>query len=233
MRTEGYILRNAGNPDYGTAYHIMQTHQLSDEVRKRHNVPDLNEKQMLEVGRYQYQILRELQRIGVRDVFAETVVEDMPENLLLKSIDGVEARFGLAYLINQCFLNGCPQMPNTDQIKMLYQFGAPNIYWFLNKGIYLHKTESVRANESGSSSERELETIANIHQFFSAGKMQEAVLVFGAKHDFIKFINPSFNPAFYQKSFDFDESVFPSQQCSLETTTTKFTNFLQSLKSKK
>ncbi len=126
----------AGDPAVGTVYFIREIHGCAPEALPQLGTPRQQERIVDAVLRYQLALLEELERSGVRDVFADGVgaayvrqhlAEDSP--LLAQAREAFRER--------PRSLEALSPM----QTSLLFQLGAPFVYAARNREVTVHETE--------------------------------------------------------------------------------------------
>ncbi len=192
-------------------------------LRQMHNFPGLEVDTYREIKSQQWQILRELERLQVKDVFVESQTQDVtPRSRFLE-------RPAPLQLLRNVFPEGLPDQPDADQEDCLLEYGAAEIYAALHDDVTLHKTwtpEEAEANwyamfagtgrglwehdlklrDFGAFVEmeknrplvfeaREALATREIWQFLRANPGKRVALIFGKAHQFAdNFQEPDFRP---------------------------------------
>ena len=179
-----------GNPNAGEVVFIRQIHDRPGLP------PDV--KQL--IGQYQFRILQELTDRKVKDVFAESLYEDI--------VPGDPRRNdpkGMIGAVKKIFPNGVPSEPNPLQLNMLTNVGACSIYAYLNPDVTLHRTyanyaeymkidaEIKRWSTSPKGMDKAMDIVLNKREelatrelmaFLKQNPGKKVALVFGVSHEF-------------------------------------------------
>lgn len=204
---KGYVKDNAGNPNDGTVFFLRQWHAGIGR----------NQDRLKKIGSYQFEILKELKRLDIKDVFIEGLTVDIKDRKSTDELYDVTKLIHQVHFVDQYFPDGIPEKPNLAQLMALAEYGAGIVYGLLNKDVIIHRTLEPNEKEEletlflmgsfnpecllGLFSKGEEFASKQMKAFFEDGKDKKAAIVFGLLHSFRPISEIDFNPAIYSRLF--------------------------------